>query len=132
VEVDERLLGDLGLDVTLVLGLLELLDGGVVGGDVGVVVLGVVQLHDLAADGGLERAVVVWRALRLAWSCELRKGYPRGIRHTRQVGQSGLAAGEGGAANGCAHVGRRADGGAQGAGTEESGGHCECVCVFVL
>jgi hypothetical protein len=59
VEVDERLLGDLGLDVTLVLGLLELLDGGVVGGDVGVVVLGVVQLHDLAADGGLERAVVV-------------------------------------------------------------------------
>jgi hypothetical protein len=59
VEVDERLLGDLGLDVTLVLGLLELLDGGVVGGDVGVVVLGVVKLHDLAADGGLERAVVV-------------------------------------------------------------------------
>ena len=66
VEVDERLLGDLGLDITLVLGLLELLDGGVVGGDVGVVVLGVVQLHDLAADGGLERAVVVWRVLRSA------------------------------------------------------------------
>ena len=59
VEVDERLLGDLGLDVTLVLGFLELLDGGVVGGDIGVVVLGVVELHDLAADGGLERAVVV-------------------------------------------------------------------------
>jgi hypothetical protein len=59
VEVDERLLGDLGLDVTLVLSLLELLDGGVVGGDIGVVVLGVVELHDLAADGGLERAVVV-------------------------------------------------------------------------
>lgn len=59
MEVDEWLLGDLGLDVTLVLGLLELLDGGVVGGDIGVVVLGVVQLHDLAADGGLERAVVV-------------------------------------------------------------------------
>jgi len=30
VEVDERLLGDLSLDVTLVLGLLELFDGGVV------------------------------------------------------------------------------------------------------
>lgn len=59
VEVDERLLGDLGLDVTLVLGFLELLDGGVVGGDIGVVVLGVVELHDLTADGGLERAVVV-------------------------------------------------------------------------
>ena len=59
VEVDERLLCDLSLDVTLVLGLLQLLDGSVVGGDVGVVVLGVVQLHDLAADGGLEGAVVV-------------------------------------------------------------------------
>jgi hypothetical protein len=59
VEVDERLLCDLGLDVTLVLGLLQLLDGSVVGGHVGVVVLGVVQLHDLAADGGLKGAVVV-------------------------------------------------------------------------
>ena len=59
MEVNQRLLSDLGLDVALVLGLLELLDGGVVGGDVGVVVLGVVQLHDLAADSGLERAVVV-------------------------------------------------------------------------
>ena len=59
VEVDERLLCDLSLDVTLVLGLLQLLDGGVVGGDVGVVVLGVVELHDLAADGGLKGAVVV-------------------------------------------------------------------------
>jgi hypothetical protein len=26
------------------------------------VVLGVVQLHDLAGDGGLERAVVVWQS----------------------------------------------------------------------
>ena len=63
VEVDERLLGDLGLDVTLVLGFLELLDGGVVGGDIGVVVLGVVELHDLAADGWLKGAVVVWEIL---------------------------------------------------------------------
>jgi hypothetical protein len=63
VEVDERLLCDLSLDITLVLSLLQLLDSGVVGGDVGVVVLGVVQLHDLAADGGLEGAVVVWRAI---------------------------------------------------------------------
>jgi len=50
-------------------------------------------------------------------------------RRTRQVGQSGLAAGEGGAANGRAHGGRRADGGTQGARTEECGGHCECVNV---
>lgn len=59
VEVDERLLCDLSLDVALVLGLLQLLDGGIVGGNVGVVVLGVVELHDLAADGGLKGAVVV-------------------------------------------------------------------------
>ena len=63
MEVDERLLSDLSLDVTLVLGLLELFDGGVVGGDIGVVVLGVVQLHDLAADGGLECAIVVWQSI---------------------------------------------------------------------
>jgi hypothetical protein len=67
VEVDERLLCDLGLDVALVLGLLQLLDGGVVGGHVGVVVLGVVQLHDLAADGGLEGAVVVYVNLSVLW-----------------------------------------------------------------
>jgi hypothetical protein len=60
VEVDEGLLGDLGLDVAFVLGFLKLLDGGIVRGDVGVVVLGVVELHDLAADGGLEGAVVIW------------------------------------------------------------------------
>ena len=59
MEVDQRLLCDLSLDVTLVLGLLQLLDSGVVGGDVGVVVLGVVELHDLAADGGLQGAVVI-------------------------------------------------------------------------
>ena len=59
VEVDQRLLGDLGLDIALVLSLLQLLDRRVVRGHVGVVVLAVVQLHDLAADGGLERAVVV-------------------------------------------------------------------------
>ena len=59
MEVDEWLLCDLSLDIALVLGLLQLLDGGVVGGHVGVVVLGVVQLHDLAADGGLKGAVVV-------------------------------------------------------------------------
>ena len=124
VEVGERLLGDLSLDVTLVLGLLELLDGGVVGGDIGVVVLGVVQLHDLAADGGLERAVVVWGVLTLVCLCTFLSTI---MRRTRQVGQSGLAAGEGDAANGSAHGGRRADGGAQSAGAEEGGGHYDFV-----
>ena len=59
MEVDKWLLCDLSLDITLVLGLLQLLDSGVVRGNIGVVVLGVVELHDLAADGGLEGAVVV-------------------------------------------------------------------------
>lgn len=53
VEVDERLQGDLGGDVTLVLSLLELFNSGVVAGDIGVVVVLVVQFHDLAVDGGL-------------------------------------------------------------------------------
>lgn len=62
MEVDQRLLGNLRLDVALLLGLLQLLDGGVVAGHVGVVVLGVVELHNLAADGGLEGAIVVCNA----------------------------------------------------------------------
>jgi hypothetical protein len=67
VEVDERLLCDLSLDIALVLGLLQLLDGGVVGGHVGVVVLGVVKLHDLAADGRLKGAVVVWENMSVLY-----------------------------------------------------------------
>lgn len=60
VEVYKRLLRDLRLDVALCLRLLQLLHRGVVRGYVGVVVLAVVELHDLAADGGLEGAVVIW------------------------------------------------------------------------
>lgn len=60
VEVDEGLQGNLGGNVTLVLSLLELLNSGVVAGDIGVVVVLVVQLHDLAVDGGLQGAIVVW------------------------------------------------------------------------
>lgn len=59
VEVDRRLQGNLGGDVTLGLSLLELLNGVVVVGDIGVVVVLVVDLHDLAGDGGLKGAIVV-------------------------------------------------------------------------
>lgn len=48
VEVDQRLNGNLCLDIALVLRLLQLLNLGVVGCHVGVVVLGVVEFHDLA------------------------------------------------------------------------------------
>lgn len=59
VEVDQWLNGDLCLDVAFLLCLLQLLNLGVVGGNVGVVVLGVVKLHDLAGDGRLKRTIVV-------------------------------------------------------------------------
>lgn len=59
VEVDSGLEGNLGRDVTLGLGLLELLNGVVVVGDIGVMVVLVVQLHDLAGDGRLESTIVV-------------------------------------------------------------------------
>lgn len=60
VEVNCGLQSNLGGDITLVLSLLELLNSGVVAGDIGVVVVLVVQLHDLAVDGGLQGAIVVW------------------------------------------------------------------------
>lgn len=59
VEVDQWLNGNLCLNIALLLCLLQLLNLRVVGCHVGVVVLGVVQLHDLARDGWLECAIVV-------------------------------------------------------------------------
>lgn len=59
VEVEQRRLGRSSLGVALGLGLGEGLDGRVEAGDVGLVVLGVVELHDFARDLGFERAVVV-------------------------------------------------------------------------
>jgi len=59
VEVDQRLGSNLSLDVVLCASLLHLLRSSVEGSNVGVVVLGVVEFHDLAADGGLESAIVV-------------------------------------------------------------------------
>ena len=60
VEINHRLQGNLRSDILLRLGGLELLGGGVEAVDVGLVVVLVVELHDLAGDGGLEGAVVVW------------------------------------------------------------------------
>lgn len=59
VEVDQRLQGDLRRDVRGGLGGGELFREGVERGDVGLVVLAVVELHDLSGDGGFERAVVI-------------------------------------------------------------------------
>jgi hypothetical protein len=60
VEVDHGLQSNLSLDVFLVFCFRNLLREVVERGHVGLMMLGVVQLHDLAGDGGLERAVVIW------------------------------------------------------------------------
>ena len=63
VEVDHGLQGDLGGDVLLLLCLGDLFAEVVVGCDVGVVVVLVVELHNLAGDGGLEGAIIVYICL---------------------------------------------------------------------
>jgi hypothetical protein len=59
VEVDQRSLGSSGLVVVLVLSLGEGVGSVVEAGDVGLVVLGVVKLHDLTGDVRLKSAIVV-------------------------------------------------------------------------
>lgn len=66
VEVDEGLEGDLGGGVAGGGGGGELFGCVVVGGYVCLVVFGVVQFHNLAGDGGLKGAVVVFWSLRSA------------------------------------------------------------------
>jgi hypothetical protein len=60
VEVEEGSLSGGSLGIALGLGLGDGLDGRVEAVDVGLVVLGVVQLHDLAGDVGLEGTIVIW------------------------------------------------------------------------
>lgn len=59
VELDDIGQGDLGSNVSDRLGLFDLLEGGIVGIDVGLMVLGVVDLVNLAGNEGLEGAKVV-------------------------------------------------------------------------
>lgn len=59
MEVEERRKGGGLGEVALGLGVANALEGGVEAGDIGLVVLGVVKLHDLAGDVRFERAVVV-------------------------------------------------------------------------
>lgn len=60
VEVEEGSLSSSGLGITLVLSLSEGVGSSVEAVDIGLVVLGVVKLHDLAGDVGFEGAVVVY------------------------------------------------------------------------
>jgi hypothetical protein len=59
VEIDQRLQRNLSLDILILLGGGELFRCGVEAVDVGLVVVLVVELHDLAGDGRLESAIVI-------------------------------------------------------------------------
>lgn len=145
VEVEQRSLGSGGLGVALGLGVAEGLDSGVEAVDVCLVVLGVVKLHDLAGDVGLERAVVVWirencssALLCFALLCSVLAAARIRVqstslcvfrRLTRQIGKSRLATGEAGGGHGGERLcGAGAEAGAQdGRRAEEGGRHC-CCC----
>lgn len=64
VEVQQRRdAGGLG-KVTLGLSLVDSVESAVQAGDIGLVVLGVVELHNLAGDVGFEGAVIVWQDIK--------------------------------------------------------------------
>jgi hypothetical protein len=63
VEVDDWLKGDLGGNVLLSSSFLDLFGGSVEAVHVGLVVVLVVKLHDLARDGRLEGAIVIYIAV---------------------------------------------------------------------
>ena len=89
IKVDGLLEGDGRLDVLLVECVGELLLGGVEAVDVRLVVLGVVQLHDLGADGGLERAVVVREVRKRVLGADGTGGKGAGIGSLDGAGRSG-------------------------------------------
>ena len=88
VEVQQGSLRSCGGVVALGLGVADGLDGGVVAIDVRLVVLGVVQLHDLARDVRLQSAIVVCEEDTLV---SLHKFGSRGIRVDRVSYRAGRA-----------------------------------------
>lgn len=64
VEVGQCLQGDLGLDIGFALGTGELLNCIIIGVDVGLMMLGMMKLHDLAGDGWLKRAIVIYENIK--------------------------------------------------------------------
>ena len=126
VEVEQRGLGSSRSVVVLGLGVADGLDSSVVSGDVGLVVLGVVQLHDLARDVGLERAIVICRLVSKPRQLLRLLGRKRVGAPTRKVGERRLAADEAGAGDAEGRLdGAGPEAGAQGgSSSEESRGHC--------
>ena len=92
VELDGALQGYHRGDVPLQLRLSVLLHRRVEVGDVRLMVLGVVQLHDLAADDGLEGAVIVRQVRQLGGDDRA-----RGLACNRGLGDGAHEAGSGGA-----------------------------------
>jgi hypothetical protein len=74
MEVDSCLEGNLGGNVIARFGGSILIGCGIVAIDVGLMVLAVVQLHDLARDGWLEGTVVVWSTNKSAVTTHVRRG----------------------------------------------------------
>lgn len=133
VEVEQRRLGSGSGAVTLGLGLGDGLDGRVEAVDVGLVVLGVVKLHDLARDVGLERAIVVClRGEHTSRSARQLGSRERQRELTREIRQSSLAADKGGAGHGGSGLGDAgAEAGAQGGSrSEERGGHGDNLAML--
>jgi hypothetical protein len=77
VELQGRLQRDHGRDVVARLGGCVLFGARVEVGDVGLVVLGVVELHDLRRDHGLEGAVILLLMLLLLLLLLLLSGFFR-------------------------------------------------------
>lgn len=92
VEVEEGRLGGGGAGVVLGQGLGQGLGGRVEAVDVGLVVLGVVQLHDLARNVGLEGAVVVWGGGQVSCVEHAGTGRPGGGGGAAVHGRSGRVA----------------------------------------
>jgi len=89
MKVYEGLQGNLSGDIAFALSLLKLVQCIIVGCHVCLVVLVVVQFHDLAGNGRLKRAVVICR--RWVRLC-LQRPVSSGARLTFEIGKSGLAA----------------------------------------
>lgn len=95
VEVEEGCKGGSLREVALGLGITNALESRVQSGNIGLVVLRVVELHNLAGDVRLECAVVVWfeswRLTLAIVTCRGVDGWTRRIL-TRKIRKCGLAA----------------------------------------
>lgn len=109
VEVEQRGLSGGSLGIALGPRITQSFNGGIVASHVGLVVLGVVEFHDLTGNMRLEGSVVIYlvQAVSGAWasfgadgSHWLRLGKRRDFPLTRKVRQRSLAAGEAGAGHG--------------------------------